>query len=592
MYFSIYYGSSEFIPRWKKALREHALWLNRQIVFSEPSEKGRTVLCTSYMISGQQLHKSQDEDVATEPLIRKFGLFIDKQSDEGPDDLFENQGSNRIKVYFDSKSFSCRAYVPLATPEQLFYYTDEGQTILSNDLRFLRRLSSKQIDSRAVFSLLQFAAVPAPFSFYVDIKRVPGGHVCVMEPGTPAKFKRYYHNNSRHDVKDPVESVSSALGGLLSNTDKSSLLYFSGGVDSSLLATLLLETGCKDIKLANLSFGPDDTEAKHAVEIADYLGLECTQTQFHLDNIPNMLTLIGKDYTYPFGDVSTIPTNMLVHDSMALFDNIDIFYDGTGADGVFGLGVIYNNWNRVYSVPRVIGRMVAFLYAHSKWHKRSRLSKIGRIISRSVQMPQLHAAIMTINSLNGIAYTIPDNDRADIFHAINDNILTMFSDSPSPDKASMLDLMHVCAGEYATKTHGPLCSHDMDVAYPFLDPSMIRLGNSMSWEQKCPAGEPKGVLKTMLAKKIPEQMVYRRKSGFIPPVGEIFREDSMQEVMRDCVLSSTNPLVEYFDTNTTLKLVEKARSDTMCITVYNYLWVLIFTSVWLSQISERDQSSL
>ncbi len=100
MYFSIYYGSSEFIPRWKKALREHALWLNRQIVFSEPSEKGRTVLCTSYMISGQQLHKSQDEDVATEPLIRKFGLFIDKQSDEDPDDLFENQGSNRIKVYF------------------------------------------------------------------------------------------------------------------------------------------------------------------------------------------------------------------------------------------------------------------------------------------------------------------------------------------------------------------------------------------------------------------------------------------------------------------------------------------------------------
>src|SRR6184192_13346 len=125
--------------------------------------------------------------------------------------------------------------------------------------------------------------------------------------------------------------------------------YFSGGVDSSLLAARLSQLGRHDVRLVNYCFGREDTESPLAARVASHLGLECHQVRHELREVAQVLERVDRDYSFPFGDLSTIPTNILVHGSLSLADESRTVIEGTGADGAFGFGVEYRKWQRLYA---------------------------------------------------------------------------------------------------------------------------------------------------------------------------------------------------------------------------------------------------
>jgi asparagine synthase (glutamine-hydrolysing) len=120
---------------------------------------------------------------------------------------------------------------------------------------------------------------------------------------------------------------------------------------------------------------------------------------------------------------------------------------------------------------------------------------------------------------------------------------------------------------------------------------MVRLSASLTWEQKCPGGETKGLLKRALAQRVPHDLVYRRKSGFIPPFETMLTTPSMQAFLHDIVLSPANPVMGTLRPDIVRRMIERGgQGRPLNLETYFFLWGVTFLSGWLYQVQAQRQS--
>jgi asparagine synthetase B (glutamine-hydrolysing) len=364
-------------------------------------------------------------------------------------------------------------------------------------------------------------------------------------------------------------------------------LFFSGGVDSALLAARLAQAGRNDIRLVNYAFGAEDEESRLALRIADCLGLECHRILHDVRQIPQVFESLGKSYTYPYGDISVVPTKLLVENAIRQGQISGTVIEGTGADGGFGVGANYPRWRKLYAVPAPVRWVAAESYRALKlWRAHNRQEHLCRIARKSVTMPMRHAA-MAENALEGIAYVTPRDIRASLRQMIEANLEILSVQTEEAERLSLLDVAWVCAGRMASKSFDPLRAQGIQPIYPFLEPQMAALSSALTWQEKAEGGEPKAVLKRMLARAIPSELVYRRKSGFTPPQKDLLATPAMREFLHDVALSQRNPLLAYCRTDIVRQIVElMQRGQPLGESARDFLWALAFTSGWLAQVQD------
>jgi len=111
---------------------------------------------------------------------------------------------------------------------------------------------------------------------------------------------------------------------------------------------------------------------------------------------------------------------------------------------------------------------------------------------------------------------------------------------------------------------------------------MVRLGASLTWEQKCGRGEKKKLLKELLARSLPHAMVYRAKAGFDPPLARTFSSRPIREYLNDVVLAADNPLRDFLNIVVVAEMVARVGSgDPVDVETYEFLWTLCAAAGWL-----------
>ncbi len=197
------------------------------------------------------------------------------------------------------------------------------------------------IDDRAVFSVLQFGAIVPPLSPWRGVRRLVArsGHDWRADslrqpergPATPSRYIDTFEHAAQ--IERLIDSV--LIRQLGDQADP--VVLFSGGVDSSFIASRLAAVGYKDAVLVNYSFGDDDPESIVAEAIASDLGLNFQRVNATGRQLA-CLDEPGVVYPQPFADHSTVPTSDLARAIVdKLTDKPRVILDGTGADGGFGL---------------------------------------------------------------------------------------------------------------------------------------------------------------------------------------------------------------------------------------------------------------
>lgn len=502
-----------------------------------------------------------------------------------------------IEIASEKRMFA--VHVPACSPEHIVcascaskHASSRGDSAywISNDTRFLRTFHGNQVNPSAIYGLLQYGAVPAPSTIDTALTRVPGGYTWqayVQEDRCLATFTKpnFSLTSTRDNVKreEARREVNTTLDDQLASVPSGSALFFSGGVDSSLLAWRLAQQGRTDVTLLNYTFGASDEEAALARAVANRIGLPLIQIEDESTQWGDVLARIGENYTHPFGDYSLLPTNMLAHAAARQLGSGHVIIDGTGADGAFGLSEKLSQWKCLYFIPKPIRHIAGFLYkAFGLWNTHHRTEYVLRVLRRSTTMPMHQAAVIAQNPMDGIAYQIPQGIRTDLLVQVERHIQELVEELPETEQFSFLDLSFVCAGIFAAKSFDPLRMKGIGPVYPFLEPDMIRTSLSLPWSSKSWGGEPKALLKQEIAKILPDRWIYRRKSGFVPPIRKALGDSSVQAILQERVLSVNNPVIDFVDRDVVSQMVKQVRNgNALADQTYNFLWSFCMVSLWL-----------
>jgi asparagine synthase (glutamine-hydrolysing) len=501
-------------------------------------------------------------------------------------------------VLFSPITGDVRVRVPFASPDQAYRWRSPTVSLFTNDLRLAVARQRLVLDPHGVYALLQYGAIPPPFTLFRGVERVLPGHEARLDSTLLTRLPQSAPLPVASASDDTEAALLARIDDVLLGKRRPSAILFSGGVDSSLLALRIAAAGFKDVPLLNYAFGSDDPEAAHAARMATHLGMPLERIQPASEKAVSVLTRAAFEYSYPFGDYSTLPTNLLARATTARLPRGSEVVDGTGADGVFAVGwatqdVIRSRYEPLASLAPWIGKLAARFHAWSGLTvSDGRVASAARLIHRVTMMPPLLAAVISQNSLHGECFGARTETRTAVHDALMHMVTSLAPSTSLADKATALDVALVCGGIFAAKDFDPLRHRGVDAVYPFLHPDVLGPSLALPWSTRCNDGQPKAMLKRALARHVPADLVFRKKSGFRPRSHSAFSELDMRDFVHDCVLRRDSPLREFLNWKPVEHLYSRAfRAEPIHAKAYSLLWVLAFVGGWIDGLTRIHASS-
>ena len=514
---------------------------------------------------------------------------LDKD-DSGIVELQANEArpGTTTSVLFSPITGNVRIRVPLASPDQAYRWRGPAASLFTNDLRLAVARQRLVLDPHGVYALLQYGAIPAPFTLFRGVERILPGHEACLDSTLLTRLPQAGPLPVASASDETEAALLTRIDDVLLGTRRPSAIFFSGGVDSSLLASRIAAAGLRDVPLLNYAFGPDDPEAAHAGRMAAHLGMPIERIQPASEKAVDILARAALEYSYPFGDYSSLPTNLLVRATTARLPRGSEVVDGTGADGVFAVGhtrqdVIRSRYEPLGSLTPWIGQLAGRLHAWSGLTASDgRIAAAARLIRCVTTMPPLLAAVIAQNSLQDECFYATSEVRASVNDALMHMVASLTPSTSLADKATTLDVTLVCGGIFAAKDFDPLRHRGVDAVYPFLHPEVLGPSLALPWNTRCAGGQPKGLLKRALTRHVPADLVFRKKSGFRPRVHSAFSDIDMRDFVQDCALRRDSSLCEFLNWDPVEHLFSRAFDAKPIHTkAYNLLWALAFVGSWI-----------
>ena len=227
------------------------------------------------------------------------------------------------------------------------YWAQVGQV-----LWFASRLSlllpvveAPQISVPALYGYTYFSYVPTPLTPVAQIHSVPAGieQTWIADHGRLSLLKEtrtlewQEASEQIHEETIAVEELRSLLKEAVARQvadlrDEPVGVLLSGGLDSSIVAALLVNAGIK-VRAYTLDFGQDGiSEAPYAERVAEFLNIPLVKVDASPKRVRQALMPTVQALDVPFGDGVTVPLFLLMQ---AASQEVQVIFNGEGGDQLF-----------------------------------------------------------------------------------------------------------------------------------------------------------------------------------------------------------------------------------------------------------------
>jgi asparagine synthase (glutamine-hydrolysing) len=318
-------------------------------------------------------------------------------------------------------------------------------------------------------------------------------------------------------------------------------IFLSGGIDSSLVSAIIQNSTNKQLNTFTIGFEDSKyDESAIAEQIANKLGtkhetINCSEQDFK-EVIPKLPFIFDE----PFGDSSSIPTYLL---SEFASKSVKVALSGDGGDELFGGYSKYKfiyQYNKFLKVPKLIRsgiQDIAYLCSPGLFEKFVLLSgtkSYAQLGSKFLKLRQTIGAKDTVQMFEFASSFLSDNEL-NLISNIKNNQLGHPYDVPSTDKflTSMgyWDMLSYLPSDILTKVDRASMHNALETREPFLDPEILDFSFSLPSNMKISdTGDTKFLLKRLLEKHIPFDIINRPKYGFTIPIEKWMRNHLNQEI--------------------------------------------------------------
>ena len=434
----------------------------------------------------------------------------------------------------------------------LYWANFEDRIIFGSELKALRADTgwTPALDRDSLAAYLRFAYVPAPHTIYRGVRKLPPGSVLtVRERGAPeiASFWSLADvarsgQSARLDISE--EEVTTRLDVLLRDAIGRRMVadvplgaFLSGGIDSSTVVALMQVQSPRPVRSFSIGFrDPGYDEAPHAAEVARHLGTDHTELYISPDHalsvIPNLATI----YDEPFADSSQIPTFLV---SEMTRRHVTVALSGDGGDELFGGYTRYFHgrtlWRVVRRVPQPARGLAA---AGMRAVSPSAWSAVGTVIPESIRPAHFGAKM---RKLAGVLAGEPEPSllyRQLVSQwADPENIVIGGAEPDGPlddrrvkelvpdfiERMQYLDTVTYLPDDILTKVDRASMAVSLEARVPLLDHRVVAFSWMLPSAMKGADGVGKRMLRRVLNRYVPQELIKRPKMGFAVPIGDWLR---------------------------------------------------------------------
>ncbi len=229
----------------------------------------------------------------------------------------------------------------------LYYTMFDQQLVFASELKALlvHPNVKREIDSVSLQKYFGYGFIPAPYSLYKNVFKLPGGHYMTYDLATAqAKISSYWQFRVTPDssiAKQSEEELASELRLLLTAAVKRRMvadvpvgIFLSGGIDSSTILACASQDEVADrIKTFSIGFNEKQfDESDLARNIAKQFGSAHSEKIFGIDSAREIADHVLGMLDEPMGDSSILPTYLL---SDFARQTVTVALGGDGGDELF-----------------------------------------------------------------------------------------------------------------------------------------------------------------------------------------------------------------------------------------------------------------
>lgn len=505
-------------------------------------------------------------------------------------------------VIVDTKNDQLFAARDRAGVKPFFYYQKNDLLLFASELKAFHEHPrfEKKIDLSAVAAYMQYGNVPSPHCIFKNTKKLKPGHFLKYNLQTKELEIQKYWNVYDHYNKPKLDlSFSEALSKteeILTSAFNYRLVsdvpvgvFLSGGYDSVSVTALLQKDRAEKLKTYTIAV-PDIglNEAPYAKDIAKYVGTDHTEINCTQKDAVDLIEGLPFFYDEPFGDSSAIPTTLV---SLMARKHVTVALSADGGDEIFAgynrYDYLMRHGKRIASMPGFMRKSVAgamdLIPAQSipilknKYNFHNRYEKLKGILrdpspekimqSLSVQFESEKLNELMLNEFNVLETAFDSKDLKPEYH-------TPLSYMMAIDYSTyMLD-------DILQKVDRATMTASLEGREPFMDQRIIEFAAQLPDDYKYHNGIKKYILRELVHKYVPKELMDRPKMGFAIPIADWLRtdlKDLLEEYISEVRIKSEGIFKwEYVSVLKTQFLNGKKEYDLK-------IWYLLMFEMWMEK---------
>src|SRR4051794_41566 len=468
------------------------------------------------------------------------------------------------------------------------YYRHAGSTLeFASELRALPR---GEIDLDALEAFLAFNSIPAPYSIFREIRKLPAGHVLVWEEDGGVSLTRYARPGPLEVRGDDEAELVEELRARLRDSVRAHLLsdvpvgvLLSGGVDSAVLAALAAQESAEAVHTFTIGFEQKSfDERADARRVAERYGTDHHELLVRPE--PQLLLETLADvFDEPFADSSALPTYLV---SKLAAEYVKVALSGEGGDELFGgyytyaADLIAARFGGIAHLARpLVERLptstakASFDYKAKRFVRAAHLPPLERHHGwKEIFSPELRAELRGTRS----AF-----DPVDVYRAR----YAETEGAPELARLQDVDFGIYLVDDLLVKTDRASMASSLEARIPILDSAITDFAFGLPTKHKVRGLSKRVLLRKAAEPLLPREVVHGRKRGFSIPAAAWLRGE-LAPFARSTLSTETLRRQGYFEPTVVRRLIDEHVAGAEDRS--RQLWGLLAFTLWHERHVEQE----
>lgn len=443
------------------------------------------------------------------------------------------------------------------------------------------------LDQQAVSEYLIWGYVPEPRSIWKEVNQLQAGNCFTYHLRSGVLWIKKYWDldysrsnlfmGSYHEAKDELKRLLNNAVDIRLNADVPLGVFLSGGIDSSLIASIASQK-IKKVKTFSIKFNEKGfDESKYATAVALHLKTEHHTIECNHEEGIALIEDFASVYDEPFADSSAIPTMLL---SKYTRKHVTVALSGDGGDEAF-VGYSRYKWislvNTLFKLPLPIRQAFGMLIRQSP-------SYVHKLIAMGISINDINDLYIKMfggleNSWIANAEKGMKNRHTSIFNKEHKSLL---------EKVSDFDIKTYLNGDINTKVDRASMAFSLESRAPLMDYRIIEFSRSLPTAFKYSSTNQKRILKDVLYDYLPAHLFKRPKSGFTMPFKDWFKNE-LKEYVMDNLSKTELEKIPGLNVARTQEIIQEHMTGKW--NRYPQIWKLLVLSQWQKKHLQKHKFS-